>query len=51
MALLPSERFKKKGLTTEILDQDITFPFVMPPMTRYKFAKRNFIFKRNKFNF
>ena len=24
----------EKGLTTQILDQDVTFPFVMPPMTQ-----------------
>ena len=49
--LYPIREISEKGLTTEILNQEITLPFFMPPMTRYKFVKRNFIFKRNKFNF
>ena len=32
--LYPIREISEKGLTTEILDQEITFPFVMPPMTR-----------------
>ena len=32
--LYPIREISDKGLTTEILDQEITFPFVMPPMTR-----------------
>ena len=32
--LYPIKEISEKGLTTEILDQEITFPFVMPPMTR-----------------
>ena len=32
--LYPIREISEKGLTTEILDQKIIFPFVMPPMTR-----------------
>jgi hypothetical protein len=32
--LYPIREISEKGLTTEILDQEIIFPFVMPPMTR-----------------
>ena len=32
--LYPIREISKTGLTTEILDQEITFSFVMPPMTR-----------------
>jgi hypothetical protein len=32
--LYPIKEISEKGLATEILDQEITFPFVMPPMTR-----------------
>ena len=32
--LYPTEEISKKGLTTQILGQKITFPFSLPPMTR-----------------
>ena len=32
--LYPIREISEKGLTTQILDQDVTFPFVMPPMTQ-----------------
>ncbi len=36
----------EKGLTTEILDQEITFPFVMPPMTRYINLLKEILFSK-----
>jgi hypothetical protein len=32
--LYPIKEISKKGLTTQILGQKITFPFILPPMTR-----------------
>jgi hypothetical protein len=32
--LYPIREISEKGFTTQILDQEITFPFVMPPMTQ-----------------
>ena len=32
--LYPIKEISEKGLTTQILDQEVTFPFVMPPMTQ-----------------
>ena len=32
--LCPIREISEKGLTIQILDQEVTFPFVMPPMTR-----------------
>ena len=32
--LYPIREISEKGLTTQILDQEVTFPFVMPPMTQ-----------------
>ena len=32
--LYPIREILEKGLTTQILDQDVIFPFVMPPMTQ-----------------
>jgi hypothetical protein len=32
--LYPIREISEKGLTTQILNQEITFPFVMPPMTQ-----------------
>ena len=31
--LYPIREISETGLTTQILDQEVTFPFVMPPMT------------------
>jgi hypothetical protein len=33
-SLYPIKEISEKGLTTQILDQEVTFPFVMPPMTQ-----------------
>ena len=32
--LYPIRKISENGLTTQILDQEVTFPFVMPPMTQ-----------------
>ena len=32
--LYPIKEISEKGLTTQILGQKITFPFILPPMTR-----------------
>jgi hypothetical protein len=49
--LYPIREISEKELTTKILDQEY-FSFCHATHDkRYKFAKRNFIFKINKFNF